>query len=312
MMVACLAEDARLFDSRAGRACGTWSDDCGPYIDTTTPTGETILKKQRLSSGVEIAYYDSGAGTPIVFLHSFGHNKTLWFPQLTHFLEQGYRVVAPDMPGHGDSPFDPSHHTVDAIAESFIELCDKLGLRRAIVAGISMGGYVALRMWARRPGFIAGLVLSNTKAERDSEEILARRRTQIANLRERGLAAFIETGAPRRLSPKTLEQRPWVLDSIKMMNFTVSADANAATLEAMAAKEDDTATLATIDVPTLITSGSDDAFIPKTSAGLLKDGIRHSRLHVIPDTGHVSNLENPAEYNRVMDEFLASLSSTSP
>jgi 3-oxoadipate enol-lactonase len=266
------------------------------------------LQKQRLSSGVEIAYYDSGAGAPIVFLHSFGHNKTLWFPQLTHFLERGYRVVAPDMPGHGDSAFDPSRHTVDAIAQSFIELCDTLGLRRTIVTGISMGGYVALRMWARRPGLIAGLVLSNTKAERDSEEIVARRRTQIAAIREHGLAAFIETGAPRRLSPKTLEQRPWVLDAIKMMNFTVSADVNAATLEAMAAKEDDTATLATIDVPALITSGSDDIFIPKTSAGVLKDGIRNSRLHVIQDTGHVSNLENPTDYNRVMEDFLTSLS----
>lgn len=265
------------------------------------------MKKQRVSSGVEIAYYDNGAGTPIVFLHSFGHNKTLWFPQLTHFLEQGYRVVAPDMPGHGDSTFDPRHHTVDRIAQSYIELFGELGLQRVILAGISMGGYIALRMWARKPTLIAGLVLSNTKAESDSDEIAARRRAQIANIEQHGLAEFIRTGAPRRLSPKTLEDRPWVLDSITMMNFTVTAEANAATLEAMAVKGDDTATLATIDVPTLITSGNDDIFIPKTSAGVLKDGIRNSQLHIIQDTGHVSNLERPTQYNRVMDDFLASL-----
>src|SRR5918996_3679898 len=130
------------------------------------------LTRQRVSSGLEIAYYDSGAGTPIVFLHSFGHNKTLWFPQLTHFLERGYRVVAPDMPGHGDSTFDRSHHTVDGIAQSYVQLFDKLGLTRVILVGISMGGYVALRMWARKPDVIAGLVLSNTKAESDSDEIV--------------------------------------------------------------------------------------------------------------------------------------------
>lgn len=265
------------------------------------------MKKQRVSTGLEIAYYDSGAGTPLVLLHSFGHNKAMWFPQLSHFLERGYRVVAPDMPGHGDSTFDRRHHTVDQIAQSYIELLDRLGVQRVILTGISMGGYVALRMWARKPDLIAGLVLSNTKAERDSEEIVARRRAQIASLEQLGLAEFIRTGAPRRLSPTTLERRPWVLDTITMMNFTVSAEANAATLEAMALKEDETATLATIDVPVLITSGSDDVFIPKASASVLKDGISHSQLRVIEDTGHVSSLENPTQYNRVLDEFLGAL-----
>lgn len=267
------------------------------------------MKRQRVSSGVEIAYYDCGSGLPIVFLHSFGHNKNLWFPQLTHYLERGFRVVAPDMPGHGDSTFDPGRHTVDAIAESYVELLGSLGLQRIILAGISMGGYVALRMWARKPELIAALVLSNTKAERDSDEIVARRRSQIANIQQHGLAEFIHTGAPKRLSPKTLEHRPWVLDSITMMNFTVSADANAATLEAMAVKPDDTATLATIDVPTLITTGSDDVFIPTTAAAALNHGITDSQLRVIEDTGHVSNLENPTQYNRILDEFLASLPS---
>ena len=95
---------------------------------------------------------------------------------------------------------------------------------------------------------------------------------QIANIQQHGLAEFIRTGAPQSALGGTLDRRPWVLDSITMMNFTVSAEANAATLEAMAVKPDDTATLATIDVPTLITSGSDDIFIPKTAAGVLEAG----------------------------------------
>jgi pimeloyl-ACP methyl ester carboxylesterase len=170
-----------------------------------------------------------------------------------------------------------------------------------------MGGYIALRMWARQPQSIAGLVLSNTKAEKDSPEIVGRRRAQIASLEQQGLDAFIHSAAPKRLSPTTLANRPWVLDSIMMMNLTVSAEATAATLEAMAAKEDDTAALATISVPTLITSGSDDVFIPQTAASVLRDGIRNAQWHVIPDSGHVSNLERPTEYNRLLDEFLASL-----
>jgi 3-oxoadipate enol-lactonase len=259
---------------------------------------------QKLSNGTTISYHDSGSGSPILFLHSFGHNKNLWFPQLTHFLENGFRVLAPDMPGHGDSSYDPARHGVDQMAQHYIELLDLLDIRKAILAGISMGGYIALRMWARRPDLIAAMVLSNTKAEKDSDEIVARRRAQIENINRKGLEYFITTGAPRRLSPVTIERRPWVLDTIKLLNLTVPAEVNAATLEAMVQKEDDTKVLPTIDVPVLVTSGSDDTFIPKDSPGNLHRGIKGSRFHEIAGTGHVSSLEAPTEYNRIMQEFL--------
>lgn len=260
----------------------------------------------KLSNGITLSYHDSGAGTPILFLHSFGHNKSLWFPQLTHFLGRRFRVLAPDMPGHGESSFDPAIHTVDRMAQGYIELLDALGIGKAIVAGISMGGYIALRMWARRPGLISAMVLSNTKAERDSDEIVARRRAQIANIHENGLESFISTGAPKRLSPLTLQRSPWVLDIIKLLNRTVPAEVNAATLEAMAMKEDDTRVLPTIDVPVLVIAGSDDIFIPRDSPGNLHKGIRGSRFHEIADTGHVSSLEAPTEFNRIVEEFLLS------
>ena len=146
-----------------------------------------------------------------------------------------------------------------------------------------------------------------SKAEADSDEIKERRRAQIENIHKNGLENFVVTGAPKRVSPKTAEQKPWVVDWIKMMNFTVSADANAATLEAMAIKEDDTATLSTIDVPALILSGSHDIFIPKESPHNLKKGIKQSTHHVIQDAGHVASLENPTEVNRYMEDFLKSL-----
>jgi 3-oxoadipate enol-lactonase len=257
-----------------------------------------------LSNGITLSYHDSGSGAPILFLHSFGHNRNLWFPQLTHFLEKGFRVLAPDMPGHGDSSYDPACHGVDQMAQGYIELLEYLEVGNAIVAGISMGGYIALRMWARRPDLIAAMILSNTKAESDSDEIVARRRAQIANIQKHGLEHFVTTGAPKRLSPVTLERRPWVLDTIKLLNYTVPAEVNAATLEAMAVKADDTKVLPTIDVPVLVIAGSDDIFIPKDSPGNLHRGIKDSRFHEIAGTGHVSSLEAPTEYNRVMEEFL--------
>lgn len=258
----------------------------------------------KLSNDITISYHDSGSGTPILFLHSFGHNKNLWFPQLTYFLEKGFRVLAPDMPGHGGSSFDSAHHGVDQMARCYIELLDRLDVRKTIVAGISMGGYIALRMWARRPSLIAAMILSNTKAESDSDEIVARRRAQIENINSKGLEHFVTSGAPKRLSPVTLRCRPWVLDTIKLLNFTVPAAVNAATLAAMAEKADDTQVLPTIDVPVLVTSGSDDTFIPKESPANLHRRIKDSRFHEIADTGHVSSLEAPTVYNRLMEDFL--------
>ena len=86
------------------------------------------MAELKLSNDIIISYHDSGSGIPILFLHSFGHNKNLWFPQLTHFLQRGFRVLAPDMPGHGDSSYDPAHHGVDRMAQCYIELLDALDL----------------------------------------------------------------------------------------------------------------------------------------------------------------------------------------
>ncbi|MEX2496884.1 MAG: alpha/beta fold hydrolase [Woeseia sp.] len=260
-----------------------------------------------VSNGTKISYHDSGEGAAILFLHSFGHNKNMWFPQLTHFQERGFRVIAPDMPGHGESSFDPDNHTVDLMAQWYIELIEKLDVKKVVLAGISIGGYIGLRMWARRPELFSAMILCCTKAEADSDEIKERRRAQIANIASNGLENFIETGAPKRLSPRTVAERPWVLDWVKMMNFTVSAQANAATLEAMALKDDDSDTLKSIDVPTLIVSGADDVFIPKDSPKNLHEGIKNSVHHVIPDAGHVVSLERPATVNTIMEGFLESL-----
>jgi pimeloyl-ACP methyl ester carboxylesterase len=259
---------------------------------------------KQLSTDQRIAFHDSGTGPALLFLHSFGHNRNMWYPQLQHFFELGYRVIAPDMPGHGDSPFRAEGHGVDEFGAIYVDLLEELGVDKAVVIGISIGGYVALRMWARNPGLFAGLVMCCSKAEADSEEIRGRRRAQVENIHANGLESFVLMTAPKRVSPVTAKARPWVVDWIKMMNLTVSAEANAATLEAMARREDDSETLATIDVPTLILSGSDDIFIPPDSPKRLHAGIKGSIHHVVKEAGHVASLECPAVVNGHIEAFL--------
>ena len=103
--------------------------------------GEEVMK-QRLSSGSEISYYDSGSGSPIFFVHSYAHNKNMWFPQLEYFLNLGFRVVAPDIPGHGESSFNPKRHTIDHFAQDCEELMSKLNLSKPVFVGISMLGRI--------------------------------------------------------------------------------------------------------------------------------------------------------------------------
>jgi pimeloyl-ACP methyl ester carboxylesterase len=286
---------------------GTFLLDVTFFDSIEIITKGSVLTELKTSSGNVLSYHDSGLGPAILFLHSFGHNKNMWYPQLTHFVERGYRVIAPDMPGHGDSSFDADHHTVDHFARLYAELLDELEIRSAIVAGISIGGYVALRMWDQRSDLISALVLICSKAEADTEEIKQRRRAQMANIREKGLESFVLSGAPKRVSQATVENRAWVVDWIKMMNFTVSAEANAATLNAMILRQDDTRVLPSIDVPALILSGGDDVFIPKESPRNLAKGIAGSVHHAVENVGHVASLENPSAVNRYIQEFLTTV-----
>jgi 3-oxoadipate enol-lactonase len=264
-------------------------------------------------NGTEISYYDSGKGSPLVFLHSFGHTKVMWYPQLDYFVSRGFRVIASDYRGHGESGLDPKErYTIDLLAEDVATLLARLQLEeKATIVGISMGGYVALSLWKNYPELVSRLVLSNTKAESDTDEIRARRGSQIQYLKEHTVAEFVEMSAARRLSPTTLEQKPWVLDFVKMLNRSLKTKILIATLQAMIDKPDNTHLLGSVSVPTLITAGSDDIHIPKESAVSLNRGIKGSKFTFIDGTAHVSNLENSFQYNSVVDEFLTSKNKTS-
>lgn len=252
-----------------------------------------------------LAYYDSGSGPALLFLHSFGHSRQMWFPQLHFFRDRGFRVIAPDIPGHGTSPFLKKGHTIENIARSYVELLSNLKIDTASLIGISFGGYVALEMYKQSPNTVGKMVLSNTKAEADTDEIKERRRNQIQTIKNESLEVFVERGAEKRLSPQTCRYRPWVVDLVKILNLSLSAEANTETLEAMIRKPDHRDILEAIKVPALVIKGGEDKFIPPNSAEILNELIPNSRLETLQDVGHVSNLEAPDRYNQLVMDFLA-------
>jgi len=258
-----------------------------------------------LCDGVEIGYDDVGTGMPVAFIHGFPHNRALWAPQVSALVDRA-RCIAPDLRGFGESsthgPF-----SMDQFADDVAMLLRSLGIDRAVVAGLSMGGYVAFALWRRHRSLVRALVLADTKAGADSEEGRAKRLALIEVARTRGSGAVADGQITGMIGKSTREKRPALIDDVHRMLASAPVDGIVGALEAMMNRMDSTPTLATIDVPTLVVVGAEDVLTPVGESEFLHQAIRGSRLEVIEHAGHVSNLERPAAFNHVLSEFLAAL-----
>jgi pimeloyl-ACP methyl ester carboxylesterase len=258
-----------------------------------------------LCGNIEIGYDDVGTGTPVVFLHGFPHNRTLWSPQV-HALVDRARCIAPDLRGFGDTTADRPF-TVDQYADDVICLIDALRIERAVVVGLSMGGYVAFALWRKHRTRVRALVLADTRAGIDTEDVRRRREDLITLAREKGSAAIADAMITGMLGKSTRERCPEIIETVYRMLAAAPIDGVVGALEAMLARPDATTALASIDVPTLIVVGDEDVLTPVKESQAMHRGIRGSRLEVLSGAGHVSNFERPAAFNHVVSEFLASL-----
>jgi pimeloyl-ACP methyl ester carboxylesterase len=258
-----------------------------------------------LCEGVEIGYDDVGTGMPVAFIHGFPHNRTLWAPQVSALVDRA-RCIAPDVRGFGETsrngPF-----TIDQYADDVALLLRCLGIERAVLVGLSMGGYIALAFWRRHREMVRALVLADTKAGADGDEAKARRLALMELARSRGSDAVADGQIVGMIGKTTRDRRPALIDAVHRMLASAPVDGIVGALEAMLGRVDSTPTLATITVPTLVIVGAEDALTPVKEAEILHDAIRGSRLEVIDQAGHVSNMERPAAFNHVLSEFLAGL-----
>lgn len=255
--------------------------------------------------GLELGYDDGGSGISCLFVHGFPHNRTLWAPQL-QALTVSARCVVPDLRGFGETTVSPPF-SMSRYADDLVALLDNLHIDRAVVAGLSMGGYVAFELWRRHPHRVRALVLCNTKAGADSEEAKEKRRAMMDLARQSGAAAIADSMMTGMLGKTTREKRPEITNTVHQMISAAPVDGIVGALQAMMDRANSTPTLATINVPTLVVAGDEDAIIPIEEARAMHAGIRGSTLEVITGAGHLSNLERPAAFNHVFSEFLAAL-----
>jgi pimeloyl-ACP methyl ester carboxylesterase len=258
-----------------------------------------------LVGDTEIAYDDVGSGLPVVFVHAFPLNRTMWDPQVSALVGES-RCIAVDLRGLGESSAG-APYSMDRYADDIASVLDTLQISRAVVAGLSMGGYVAFAFWRRHRERVRGFVLSNTRATADTPEVLERRRQLIEIAETQGSTGVANAQIAGLVGKTTREKRPDIYDATHRMIAQAPVDGVIGAIHALIDRPDSTATCATIDVPTLVITGDEDVLIPPKEATKLAATIRGSRLEVLQGAGHLSNVERPAAFNTVVSEFLATL-----
>jgi len=253
--------------------------------------------------GFTMAYDDRGRGLPLLFIHGYPLNRTLWEPQIDD-LSYTTRVLTVDLRGHGESDPMPGPYPMDLLADDCISLLDALGITTPIViCGLSMGGYVTFAFYRRCAARVAGLILTATRAGADSSESKANRDKSAVLAQEKGADVIAEAMLPRLLSPKTLTARPDLVDRVRKIMRGISIDGIVGDLTGMRDRLDSTPLLNEINIPTLVIYGADDQIIPLSEVEFMHQAIINSELKIIPDAGHLPNLEQPELFNQIVKEF---------
>lgn len=250
--------------------------------------------------GYNLFYRDEGSGQPLLLIHAFPLNSAMWQHQLD-FFSPSMRVIAPDLPGFGKSELGRRNVTLDEYADVLVALLEQLQIERAVVAGVSMGGYISFALLRRYPNWISALILADTKAQADSDEAKAKRAENAQIALEQGQDAIAERMLPTLLGPEAPET---LKDQVRGIIRTNGREGIAAALYAMAARPDSSNLLQDIVVPTAVIVGEHDALTPPEVARAMSNQIRNSRITVIPNAGHLANMEHPSSFNAALAEVL--------
>lgn len=247
----------------------------------------------------------AGSGTPVLLIHGFPFSSRMWKPQLDS-LSAKVRILAPDLPGFGATPATPPPHTAEQFAIDCAAVLDAAGVSEPIVlGGLSMGGYIALAFARLFPEKLRGLMLLSTRPGADSAEAKANRDKSIAAVREQGAQVPGDGMYPKLLAPSNYSDKPEVTAELKEIMKGATAEGVVAALSAMRDRPDSTSMLGQIAVPTLVVHGDEDAVINKSEAEAMAKAIPGAQLHIVAKAGHLPNLEQPAEFDSVVSEFLS-------
>ena len=246
-----------------------------------------------------VRYLEVGNGWPVVLLHAFPMTADLWRAQLEH-APDGWRFIAPDV------TVQPGAESIDQMAADVLQLADQIEIERAVIGGISMGGYVTLAAYRRAPERFSGMVLANTRATADTPEVRQGRDRLIALARDGGASAIAAEMLPKLVGATSVRERPDVLDRVRAIAESNSGETLAGALAAMKARPDASDILERISCATLVIAADEDVVTPPAEVERMQQRIPRSRLVVLRGAGHLSNLDAPDDFSRALTDFLTS------
>jgi 3-oxoadipate enol-lactonase len=255
-----------------------------------------------------ISCVDRGAGTPVLLVHGFPLDHTMWAAQIDALAEVA-RVIAPDLRGFGGTPLgdvDVSRGVaMEQYADDLVELLDALAIREPVVlCGFSMGGYVAWQFVRKYPERLRALVQIDTRAAADTDEARAGRIKMAENVAEWGSPRVAEMMGPKLFAPQSFEKLPKVLRAVREVVGRTLPAGIAAAQRGMAARPDMRDLLPKIAVPTLVIAGEEDAIIPAKEMESMAGAIPGAKFVAIAGAGHMTTMENPAAVNEALVGFV--------
>jgi len=253
------------------------------------------------TNNVNLSAVDKGSGVPLVFVHGFPFSRAVWREQIDAF-QSSHRVIAPDLPGFGNSDARPGPATMEQYADDVRALLEQLATGPVVLVGHSMGGYVALAFERRCPEMLRGLVLVGTRAGPDSTEAAAGRRAMADKVKTAGVQAVVEAMAPKMLDGANHDAS--MMEDVREFMASSTPVGVVGALLGMAGRADATARLAQIVVPTLVITGADDMLVAPEESTKLAEAIPGAQLEVIAHAGHLVAFEQAEPFNRALEGWL--------
>ncbi|MGW9596641.1 alpha/beta fold hydrolase [Streptomyces chartreusis] len=257
--------------------------------------------------GITIGYEDQGNGDPLVLIHGHPFDRSMWEPQINHFSQAGWRVIAPDLRGYGESTVVPGKTTLETFVRDIVGLLDSLGIDRFVLGGLSMGGQIVMEFYRLFPDRIRGLLLADTFAAAETDAGKTARYEMAERLLREGMRGYAEEVLPKMVAPYNIKALPDVAQHVLLMMSSTSPEGAAAALRGRAERPDYIEMLSHVAVPTLVVVGVDDEFTPVSDARLIHERVSVATLAVIHEAAHMPNLERVTEFNTALEKFLASV-----
>ncbi len=250
-------------------------------------------------------HLDEGQGAPLVFIHGFPLDHTMWRHQIAEFRST-HRVLAVDLPGFGQSPAASGEMSIIGFADQLAGFLDRSGIaEKVVLCGLSMGGSIGLQFALRHPQRLSHLILCDCRAAADSAEAQKMRHDLADRVLREGPECVAQAMPARLFAASTLEQQPEVVQSIQTVIRSTASTSVAGGSRALANREDVVARLKEIATPTLIIVGSEDVISTVDEMRQMSQTLPHATLQEIPGAGHMAPLESPALVNSAIRNWLA-------